>query len=121
MTFIRIIIIYKTTFILIIIMRKTTVILFHMYSKSNLVIRYIYNWYQIITQSFIHTQVWFIHSLYMHFPLIIPPLLTWRPPAVMRVVLLSPRLLVNCPLVPHCSPLFLASFPLGLPGTPTCF
>ena len=53
-----------------------------------------------------------------HFPLIIPPLLTWRPPAVTRVVLLSPRLLVNCPLVPHCSPLSPASLPSGLPRNP---
>jgi hypothetical protein len=37
---------------------------------------------------------------------------------VTRVVLLSPRLLVNCPLVPHCSPLFLASLPSGLPRNP---
>jgi hypothetical protein len=36
----------------------------------------------------------------------------------MRVVLFSPRLLVNCPLVPHCSPLFLTSLPSGFPRNP---
>ncbi len=99
-------------------MRKTMFILFHMHNRTILARCYIYKWYQAITRSFIHTRVWFIHSLYMHFPLIIPPLLTWRPPAVMRVVLLSPRLLVDCPLVPHCSPLSLASLPSGLPRNP---
>jgi hypothetical protein len=34
------------------------------------------------------------------------------------VVLFSPRLLVNCPLVPHCSPLFPASLPSGFPQSP---
>jgi hypothetical protein len=46
------------------------------------------------------------------------PLLTWRPPAMSRVVLFGPRLLVNCPLVPHCSPLFPASLPPGFPQNP---
>jgi hypothetical protein len=36
----------------------------------------------------------------------------------MRVVLSSPRLLVNCPFVPHCSPLVPASLPLGFPRNP---
>ncbi len=74
MTFIQIIIIYKTTFILIIIMRETMVTFFHMYSKPILAICHIYNWYQIITQSFIHTRVWFIHSLYIALPLNNPAL-----------------------------------------------
>ncbi len=78
-----------------------------------------YNWYQLITQhSYIHECV-LMYSLFMALPLKNPALLlTWRPPAVMRVVLSSPRLLVNCPLVPHCSPLFLASLPPGFPQNP---
>jgi hypothetical protein len=60
-----------------------------------------------------------MYSLFIALPLENPALLlTWRPPAVMRVVLSSPRLLVNCPLVPRCSPLFPASLPSGLPRNP---
>jgi hypothetical protein len=60
-----------------------------------------------------------MYSLFIALPLENPALLlTWRPPAVKRVVLFSPRLLVNCPLVPHCSPLFLASLPPGFPRNP---
>jgi hypothetical protein len=78
-----------------------------------------YNWYQLVTQhSYIHECV-LMYSLFMALPLKNPSLLlTWRPPAVMRVVLSSPRLLVNCLLVPHCSPLFLASLPPGFPRNP---
>ena len=77
------------------------------------------NWYQFITQSFIHTRVWFyVQFVHSTSPWESRPLLTWRPPAVTRVVLFSPRLLVNCPLVPHCSPLFPASLPSGLPQNP---
>ncbi len=80
---------------------------------------HMYNWYQSITQSFIHTRVW-IYVQYTHStsPWESRPLLTWRPPAVTRVVLFSPRLLVNCPLVPHCSPLFPASLPSGFSPNP---
>ncbi len=78
-----------------------------------------YNWYQLITQhSYIHECV-LMYSLFIALPFKNPALLlTWRLPAVMRVVLFSPRLLVNCPLVPHCSPLFLASLPPGFPQNP---
>ena len=68
--------------------------------------------------SYIH-ECGFMYSLFIALPLEKSrPLLTWRPPAVMRVVLLSPRLLVNCSLVPHCSPLFPASLPSGFPRNP---
>jgi hypothetical protein len=78
-----------------------------------------YNWYKLITQhSYIYECV-SMYSLFMALPLKNPALLlTWRPPAVKRVVPSSPRLLVNCPLVPHCSQLFLASLPPGFPQNP---
>ncbi len=82
------------------------------------VICYMYNWYQFITHhSYIH-KCSLQYSLYIALPLIFPPLLTWRPPAVTWTVLLGPRLLVTVPFVPHCSPLPLASFPSGLPRNP---
>jgi hypothetical protein len=78
-----------------------------------------YNWYQLITQhSYIHECVFyvqFVHALSLKNPAL---LLTWRPPVVKRVVPSSPRLLVNCPFVPHCSQLFLASLPPGFPQNP---
>ncbi len=78
-----------------------------------------YNWYQLITQhSYVH-EYGLMYSLFIALSLENPALLlTWRPPAVMRVVLFSPRLLVNCPLVPHCSQLSLASLPPGFPQNP---
>ncbi len=80
---------------------------------------FMYNWYQFITRSFIHTRVWFyVQFVHSTSPWESRPLLTWRPPAVTRVVLFSPRLLVNCPLVPHCSPLSPASLPPGFPRNP---
>jgi hypothetical protein len=96
-------------------MRKATFILFHMYNKSILAIRYIYNWYQVITQSFIHTRVWFIHSLYIALPLNNPALTYLAPSScdangppqsqVARKLSLCPPLL---PIIP-CIPSFWAS------------
>ncbi len=68
--------------------------------------------------SYIHECGFYVQFAHSTSPWESRPLLTWRPPAVTRVVLLSPRLLVNCPLVPHCSPLFPASLPSGLPQNP---
>ena len=66
-----------------------------------------------------YTSVFFMYSLFMALPLKNPALLlTWRPPVVKRVVPSSPRLLVNCPFVPHCSQMFLASLPPGFPQNP---
>jgi hypothetical protein len=60
-----------------------------------------------------------MYSLFMALPLKNPALLlTWRPPVVKRMVPSSPRLLVNCPFVPHCSQMFLASLPPGFPQNP---
>ena len=65
--------------------------------------------YTIVAYSMVYT--W-------HFPLIIPPLLTWRPPAVTRMVLLGPRLLVNCPLCPPLLPIAPCIPSSGLPRNP---
>jgi hypothetical protein len=78
-----------------------------------------YNWYQ-FHHAFIHTYTSVILcTVYSwRFPLRIPPFTYLAPSCCDASVLLSPRLLVNCPPVPHCSPMFPASLPSGLPRNP---
>jgi hypothetical protein len=83
-----------------------------------------YNWYLLSLQSFnIHTaQVAYI--LYIALPLLIPTLLTWRPPAVTGCPPQSQVARKLSPFVPHCSraplPLQLPSL-LGFPRTQCAF
>ncbi len=63
------------------------------------------------------------HSPCFNYPLLIPSLLTWNPPAVTGIVHLSPRLLVNelplSPIGPLYPPFQNPNPPLGFPDS-TC-
>jgi hypothetical protein len=72
MTFIQIVIIYKTTFILVTIMRRTTVVLSHMYSKLNfsyaLYIQLVSDYHANIHTYTSVVYIQFIHALPLNNP-----------------------------------------------------
>ncbi len=78
-----------------------------------------YNWYLFITAVIQHVYEYkLLHILHTALPLASPFILTWHPPVVIGIVHLSPRLLVNYPLVPRC---ILVSFPPPWLSTPPGF
>ena len=111
MTFIRIILMYKTTFIQVIII----------YNDVHSDCCYMYNWYLLSLQSFIihTTQVTYI--LYIALPLTNPNSTYLAPSSCDGNVHLSPRLLVNCPflspIAPACPSLPHSPSPLGFSRT----
>jgi hypothetical protein len=138
MTFIRIILIYKTTFLQVIVMCKTTFILIIIIYKTTFIpIVAICTRDSIIQHSiilYIYVTVTYVQGVivcplfsFPLFPLAVPSFtpfctpfpLTWRPPAVTGIVLPLLRLLVNWPYLPHPSPI-VPPFPVSQnPNCPT--
>jgi hypothetical protein len=104
MTFIQIIIVYKTTFILVIIICTQDSIIQHSIILAHMLQLQIY-------MAWLLCPLFSFPLLPLLFPLLLPfiPLctllpLTWRPPAVTGIVFPLLRLLVNWPYLPHPSP-----------------